>query len=465
VIGRTNADAIPRAFLALCVVVFVGLVVLGFGTTFRSDEWEFITNRSLFDPVSLLRPFNGHWLTVPMVIYLALFQVFELRSYVPYLVVLVLLHVSMSVIFYRLLARLSLPAIALAGAVLVLVSAYGHENLFWAFQIGMVGATVFGLAAFYELAGPSPVGWRIALLLTLAIASHAVGFAFLAGSWVLAMAARRWRLAAWVLVPGAILAVWAVTLQISQLSTQTPIAWPGLPSIVGFIAEGSAASAGAMVGLRPEVGIIVLLAGGLVIAWFGRPANSPMVVGAATVIAAEFAMVSFIRGFLGPGEAAAPRYLYVSVPLLLTIVAAWVGKRSLSPIARPRLQFTVAALVVTVAVLGNARLLILGRGAANTWSDRTRAVSYLADRVPWLPQASVFQMPPPVELRQLQDRFGRLDRDSMIGVAFAAPPQEAIVWVCEQFFADPDRARECATAGASEMKLAAMRSVLRAGAE
>jgi hypothetical protein len=90
----------PSILWAVCGLVLVGYVALGVGTTFRIDDWDLITKRSLGDPMSLLRPFNGHWLTVPAVIFRLLFQVFGTSSYVPYLIVLITLHGAMQSYFF-----------------------------------------------------------------------------------------------------------------------------------------------------------------------------------------------------------------------------------------------------------------------------------------------------------------------------------------------------------------------------
>src|SRR5690349_10903543 len=65
------------------------------GQWFYGDDFEFIFNRGLGHSVyGLFTPHNEHWSTVPILVYRALFNIFGLRSYTPYVVVLVALHIG-----------------------------------------------------------------------------------------------------------------------------------------------------------------------------------------------------------------------------------------------------------------------------------------------------------------------------------------------------------------------------------
>ena len=89
---------------------------------------------------SFLQPFNEHWLGVTTVIYRLMLGAFGLSTYMPYLALLALLHVVVVLEVYVLARRAAGPW---AGAVIALVVAFfgsGFENLFWAMQIGFVGA-------------------------------------------------------------------------------------------------------------------------------------------------------------------------------------------------------------------------------------------------------------------------------------------------------------------------------------
>ena len=87
---------------------------------------------------------------------------FGLSSYMPYLALLALLHVVVVLEVYVLARR---AAGAWSGAVIALIVAFfgsGFENLFWAMQIGFVGAIALGLAAMILLDGQPGRGRVIA---------------------------------------------------------------------------------------------------------------------------------------------------------------------------------------------------------------------------------------------------------------------------------------------------------------
>lgn len=158
-------------------VVFAGAAVLsvpillwfGRGLTFFSDEWAFIADRSLMDPSTWWAPHNEHWSTIPILVYRALVETVGLRTYVPYLALVVLLNVIVAVLVRRQVARRAGPLPGLAAGTLVLFLGSGFENLYWGFQIGFVGATALGLGALDVLDGPATRG-RAAALVALLVA-------------------------------------------------------------------------------------------------------------------------------------------------------------------------------------------------------------------------------------------------------------------------------------------------------
>ena len=145
--------------------------------TFFADEWAFIESRALADPGSWWAPHNEHWTTLAILVYRALVETVGIGSYVPYLVVVALLHVAVSALCYLLLERSSGPLFALAGSAIVLVFGSGFENLYWGFQISFVGSVALGLAAMVVMdAGPSPGrALVVAGLLLASLASSGVG--------------------------------------------------------------------------------------------------------------------------------------------------------------------------------------------------------------------------------------------------------------------------------------------------
>ena len=66
-------------------------------------------------------------------------------TYVPYLALLAVLHVTVALLVYALVRRRTLPLVAVGITLIVLLFGSGFENLFWGIQIGFVGATALGL--------------------------------------------------------------------------------------------------------------------------------------------------------------------------------------------------------------------------------------------------------------------------------------------------------------------------------
>ena len=108
---------------------------------------EFITrNLPGQDRLGLFVPHNEHWSTIPILVYRVLFAGFGLHSYVPYILVLVVLHVIAAHLIWRLAIRAGASAwIATSVAALFLVLGVGWEQMIAAFQIGFSLSLVCGL--------------------------------------------------------------------------------------------------------------------------------------------------------------------------------------------------------------------------------------------------------------------------------------------------------------------------------
>ncbi|MFV1999533.1 MAG: hypothetical protein ACC654_04130, partial [Acidimicrobiia bacterium] len=133
----------------LAIMIFAGagvlLVYLGRSLWFFGDEWDFLLHRDAFSFSDLMRPHNEHWSTIPILSYRAMFSVFSLETYIPYLAILSVLQVAIASLVYALLVREGAPwGFGIVAGVGVILFGPGAENLVWAFQIGFVGS----LAAF-----------------------------------------------------------------------------------------------------------------------------------------------------------------------------------------------------------------------------------------------------------------------------------------------------------------------------
>ena len=117
--SRTERLLGPVPFVIAASLAGLVLLALGAGMTFFSDEWAFIESRSLGDPVDWLRPHNEHWSTLPIIVYRFMVETIGIGSYMPYLAVVVALHIGVACLVYRLVERRSGRPVAFAAGMLV----------------------------------------------------------------------------------------------------------------------------------------------------------------------------------------------------------------------------------------------------------------------------------------------------------------------------------------------------------
>jgi hypothetical protein len=72
---------------------------------FWRDEWTFITDRSATSLSDLFEPSNSHWVTVPLIVFRSLYAVFGMNTYVPYVAVLIALHLTAAVLVRAIMRR------------------------------------------------------------------------------------------------------------------------------------------------------------------------------------------------------------------------------------------------------------------------------------------------------------------------------------------------------------------------
>ena len=135
--------------------------MLGRHRWFWIDDWDFVANRSLRHPSDLFDDHYGHWSTLPIIAFRALWAVVGLRSYLPYLTLAVLLHLAGAVLLRALMRRAGVNAwIATAAASAFALFGTGWQNIEWAFQIGFIGALVLGLIHLLLVDHEGPVDKR-----------------------------------------------------------------------------------------------------------------------------------------------------------------------------------------------------------------------------------------------------------------------------------------------------------------
>jgi hypothetical protein len=391
----------------LLLVALVLLVVAGQGQHFFRDDWAFAGRKldALPFPDRYLLPHNEHWSLLPALAYRTLDAIVGLTSYWPYLGLLLLLHLGVTHVLWRLmLVTGSKPIVATALAAVFSVLGAAAEDLVWAFQIGFVGSTLLGVTAVY-LAVTGSTSWRktgaLAGLTLASLATSGVGLAYLiVVPLVLAWRRRRYGVAAFGL-PLLIYVTWYALY--GRVLTHPPDASATAPLIVGaFVALGLVAALTGYFGLPMNslaafliVGVPVLA--GLTLACRDWMANRTLVGRTSLAMyagaGAFFGAAGLARGGLGLGTATASRYVYVAIALLLPGIALIISNGA------DRHPLLMRAIVPVAIVMAVSNIFQLFAYAAQTRLDNNasrRVLVAASDLVRSSSSIFVDQLPEPM---------------------------------------------------------------------
>jgi hypothetical protein len=316
-----------RLALALHVVALVGgffvLLYCNRDQWFFGDEWDFIGHRGVFRAErSLWAPHSEHWSTLPILIYRGLYARYGLLTYVPYVAVLLLLHVAVTHLLWRLLVRANVdPLLATALSAVFMLLGAGSENLLWAFQIGFIGSIALGLATLLLVNHDGAWGrrdvaaWGVSVA-GLMFAGLSVTMVGAAGLTVLMR--RGWRQAAlFVAVPGIVYLVWFSLIGNQNVgsSERTLDDFFRYPE---YIWNGLRTAVEQTVGF-PGAGAIIVLGLAAFLLRRAGLASGPAAPAFACAFAAvmQFAIIAAGRATLGFDQPAASRYIYIVIALVL----------------------------------------------------------------------------------------------------------------------------------------------------
>ncbi|HMK96045.1 MAG TPA: hypothetical protein VK425_00780 [Acidimicrobiales bacterium] len=362
---------------------------LGRGLWFFGDEWDFLVRRGLFYPPSSHRgiwfPHNEHWSTLPILLWRGIYNVFHLTSYWPYLAPLLLAHLAVVHLIWRVSLRAGAhPWLATVAAALLALLGAGASDILAAFQIGFVGAMLLGLLAMLlielssggrqqteglakQLAMPQRRPRRadalVSLLLLGSLMCSTVGDAMVAGAAVLLFA--RWparRALAVLALPVVSYVVWFAALGRPSISgPRDSLSLNGFTTLPGYLWNEFASNLGQTFNLV-DAGPAILVGLLAWLTWRLRPLwrESPVVLALAVSSLVFYALVGIGRDLTaGASSLIVSRYLYVAIALLIPFMAKLLS--SATPWAAARL-----------VVIGILALTILGEvGQARTWSQTT----------------------------------------------------------------------------------------------
>ena len=316
------ADArVPRARLYVIIAAVAGCVaILWLSRTFNFyfDEWTLILPTDAGWTI-YLQPHNEHPAMALRLIYAVLLATVGMRSYLPYMAVLLVLHGTSVVLLFELVRRRAGDVIAIGAALILLVLGAGWENLLWAFQIGFVGSVAFGLGALLVIAAVTPRMWLAALLVFGSLLFSGIGLFFLiaAAVWLGLTPGRRQDLV-WLAPVAILLAAWYLTYGQSGATGSLAGNLQALPL---YVLWGLAASIAGLVGeslYGPALLVLALVA--IAFTWLRRRPDG-FAIGIAVALIAFYAVIGLNRAQIGYQQSGAGRYAYEGAIFWLLLLA------------------------------------------------------------------------------------------------------------------------------------------------
>jgi hypothetical protein len=303
---------------------------------FFGDDWQFLVARGLWyaptDPRSIWYPHFEHWSTLPILLWRALFNVFHLSTYWPYLLALLITTVAVMHLLWRVCLRNAVDPWVAATAVGVLgFLGAGAEDLGWAFQVGFVGSVAFGLGALLLADRAEPSRAQLAMASISALASlmcSTVGDAMLVALAVVLFARGPGRRAVAVLaLPAGSYVVWLAF--VGRLGLTRPgdhVHGSTLTGVPGYLWTGLSTALGRSFNLEAAGGALLVALGAWAM-WHMRPLLSarPALLALCAGAVVFYLVVALGRDSGGDVGSTAPRYIYIGMALLLPAIAFALG--------------------------------------------------------------------------------------------------------------------------------------------
>ncbi|MDP9335332.1 MAG: hypothetical protein M3Q30_18780 [Actinomycetota bacterium] len=352
-------------FIGVEAASLVLFVRVGRFAWFSQDEWDFLANRSAGDLGDLFRPKNEHWTTLPILAFRCLWWLFGLRSYVPYLVLVVTLHLIVAALLRAVMRRADVgPWLSTAVASAFALFGTGYFNIEYAFQITFVGSLAFGLAHLLLADHDGAPDWRDGLGILAGLASLACSGVGLAMAVVVGIAVLVKRgIPTALLHVGPLGGAYLVWFLVIGHEGERAARGANFEQTIRFMTRELRATFGAL-GQLPGVGIAlaVVLVVGLAIAWGplrGALLHQRAAVPAALLFGAAVFLLTTAISRGGPFATSTPpapasRYRYIIAALVLPALA--VAAEAVS--RRWRTLAPVVLVLVLVGIPGNVRVLV-----------------------------------------------------------------------------------------------------------
>ena len=369
-VDRDLAPLATVLHVATLIAAFALLLWLNRRHWFITDEWNALVDRRLVGDQTehgIWDPHNEHWSTIPVLAYRLLFSVFGVRTYLPYVVVMILVHLTVVHLLWRIMKRVGVEAMLatiLCGVFAVLGAA--GDNLFLAWQWQLTAPIAFGLGAL--LVTPERGRWQrrdavVWLLLVLGLMCSGTAITMVVVVGLVVFLRRGWKPAgATVALPALAYGLWYLTYGRDAAGASEPLQ-TALRHSPAYVWRGLTGALDKTIGIESIAPALVVA----LVIWLlvrAHPRSEPWPIPVAMAIgAAVFLFLSGIRrSGLGPEQAATSRYVYVTVALLLPIF----GMALDTLLARTSMRLLI------VAGLGGFLLLVqipLLRDGAHEWAS------------------------------------------------------------------------------------------------
>lgn len=378
--ARLRRPGLPVLLLGLGLLVQTVLVItLTRGEWFETDAWHYLTRRGTVAgaDLGLWAPYGGHWQSVPILLYRAVFAVVGLRSHLPYLLLSLVVHLVLCVLVHALLRRVGVPAwTALATTWLLLFFGAGAEAFAFDGPFPLTLASAMGFSVLLLLARPEP-GRRAtvlaAVLLAVAVMTSAAGLVATVAVALFCLLEHGRAVVVRVVGPAWLLfAVWFALL--GRSGGRVTVSGSDLLDVPAFAWTGLTTASQSLIGVPGTGGVVLLALIGTSLLVVDAPTRLRHLAWAGILAAATQISLSALASLaFGLDAAQASRYQYVlalyllpSVALLATVLTAAVRR------AVPSASLAVPAGLV-LAVL--AAVTITGVGGVRTQGEEHAAVA------------------------------------------------------------------------------------------
>lgn len=294
---------------------------------FVGDDWGMLVNRSFGHPSDLLRPHNGHWSTVPIVLYQTIYAAVGLDHFVLYQLMAVLAHLTTVALVWLLIRRLGVGQVLTFAVVapLVLMGSM-TTNLTAPIAVSQVASIAFGLVYLLITDHDGGLDRRDVagmLMGVLSLASSAMGLIVVPTIGVFLLLRRgSWRVAAThVGVLASVYLLWQLGYGVSAERTYSSSVighwvWQGISA--AFSRPTGSDIAGLLLALATAAGLVLMATRR---GWSEFRSNRAMVPALLFGALLNPAAIATGRWWLGDSGASSDRYVYVSVVFLLPVIA------------------------------------------------------------------------------------------------------------------------------------------------